>query len=221
MTDKHPTYGKIVASRWSCGGRGRRLFGSSLPGHNTGITLTIHEASREFTLGDERISSAGGRILCEVNLSPVQWAEMLTSMNMGDGVPCTVVHVLGDGGRRGEPPVTASVPERVRGEYATMLRERAHAIAESRKELAAKMAGKVSAGLAKEIDAVLARAQQDITENAPFYVEQFTAATDRVVVAAKSEVDAAVTHVAQKLGLDALRDGGIRGLLGMADDDAR
>ena len=54
--EKHPTFGVIRASRWSTGGKGPRLFGSPLPGHNTGITLTVKEASRSFELGRERVS---------------------------------------------------------------------------------------------------------------------------------------------------------------------
>ncbi|MCK5641792.1 MAG: hypothetical protein KAJ19_13400, partial [Gammaproteobacteria bacterium] len=43
-----------------------------------------------------------------------------------------------------------------------------------------------------------------ITSNWPFYLDQFNTATEKVVTAAKSEVDAFVTGVVQRTGLTAL-----------------
>lgn len=212
----HPTYGMIGALRWTSG-RGVRLFGSKLPGHTAGVTIRIHAAAVSFEHGHEQVSAAaaGGRLLAEVTLSPVQWAEFITSMNVGDGVPCTVNFVAGDAtGHRGAVPVQDSEPERVRGEYAHLLRERANAIASSRKHLAEKLRGRVSGVLAKEVDDVLAAAEQDLRTNAPWYVQQFTEATDRVASSVKAEVDAFLTGVAVRLGVKSLRETGLRGLLG-------
>lgn len=215
--ETHPTYGMIGASRWSAGGRGLRLFGTHLPGHASGVTIRIHEAAVEFDLGRERVTSAGGRLLAEVTLSPVQWAEFITSMNVGDGVPCTVRYVAGDAGFRGEVPRADSEPERVRTEFAARLRGRADEVAEVRARVAEKLRGRVSAAVAKEVDGALAGVEQDLRSNAPWYVQQFTEATDRVSASVKAEVDAFLTGVAQRLGAKSLRESGLRGLLA-ADD---
>lgn len=217
--ETHPSFGMIGAARWTCGGRGSVLFGSHLPGHNAGVTLTIRAAGRSFDLGHERVSAAsvGGRVLAEVDLSTVQWAELLTSMNVGDGVPCTVRYVTGDaetGGRRPDPPPVDSEPERVRVEFADLLRERADAVRASRAAVAGKLRAKAGVALAKEVDDILAAVEQDLRSNSPWYVRQFTEATDRVANAVKAEVDGFLTGVAVRLGVKSLRETGLAGLLG-------
>lgn len=209
----HPSYGVIGASRWTAGGKGLRLFGSKLPGHNAGVTITIKDAFMEFDHGHERISGACGDVLAQVTLTPVQWAELLTSMNMGDGVPCTVTYVRGDQGPRPEPPDVEPEPERVRQEFKGRLKNSVEALKNARATAATKLKGKVPMGLAREIDEAFRMAQQEIESNAPWYVEQFTEATDRVVNSAKAEVDAFLTNVATKLGVKALKMGGVQALL--------
>lgn len=147
-------------------------------------------------------------------MSSIQWAELLTSMNVGDGVPCTVRHVLGDGEEvRGEPPSTGNGADHVRDEYNGRLRERADEIAELRSKLTGILRGKVSAKVAEEADNVLANAEQDIRTNTPWFVRRFREETDRVATAVKAEVDAFLTHAAVTLGVKAIRDGGLSGLL--------
>lgn len=210
---RHPSHGVILASRWHAGGRGMCLFGSKLPGHNSGISLTIKEGTADFSHGEERIHGVGGKVIAQVRLSSVQWAELLTTMSMGDGVPCTIVHALGDTASRGDPPAVDSEPERVRTEVASKLRGKALRLRETRQGLAAKLKGKVSAAVAKEIDDVLGSVEQDLSDNIPWYTEMFAEATDRIVVGAKAEVEAFLSGAAHRLGVKALEMGGVRALL--------
>lgn len=215
----HPSYGTISLSRWHCGGRGRRLFGSKLPGHNTGMTIRITEASMSFDLGSEQVTSVGGRQLVEVHLSAVQWAELLTTVGAYNGVPCTVDAALGDRERRGEPPAVDSEPERVRAEVADKLQDRVTQLRATRAALADKIRGKVPVKLEKEINDALAGVEQDLAQNIPWYSTMFTEATDRIVVCAKAELDAFWTHAAQRLGVKAIELGGIRALLTDGDTE--
>lgn len=210
---RHPSYGVIGAARWTCGGRGLRMFGSKLPGHNSGITITIREADSSFDLGHERISGVGGKVIAEVRLSSVQWAELLTTMNHGDGVPCTIRHALGDTKIRPEPPPVESEPERVRAEVTDRLHSRVIQIRDVRATLAAKLKGKVPAALAREVDGALEGVEQELVQNIPWYTEMFAAATDRIVVGAKAEVEAFIANTTPRLGAKAMEMGGIRALL--------
>lgn len=216
MSTQHPSFGVIGAARWTAGGKGMRLFGSALPGHNAGVTLTIKEASVRNDRGHEFIY--GERLVAQVYLSPVQWAELLTSMNIGDGVPCTIRYVTGDPDYRDAPPAKESMPEKAKRDFAAMLKERADRLHTRRLQVAAKLRGKVSAALAQEIDIEFQMAEQDVRTNAPWYVEQFTEATSKVVASAKAEVDAFLTNVAQQMGVKALQTGGITGLLDSKED---
>jgi hypothetical protein len=88
----------------------------------------------------------------------------------------------------------------------------------ARTSLAAKIAGKVSGALVKEIDGVLRDVEMDIRENIPWYADVFREATERVVTSAKAEVDAFLTNAAHSLGMKALKMGGVRALLGAPED---
>lgn len=90
--EKDKSWGMVGFYR-SYGG-GRELFGSDVTNHNT-IRLTVkhaikhRELGRDWTMGDDTI--------CDVELSALQFAELLTNMNVGDGVPCTIRYTKEDG----------------------------------------------------------------------------------------------------------------------------
>lgn len=75
-------------------GGGRELFGSDVTNHNT-IRLTVKHAQKHRELG--RDWTMGDDIICDVELSALQFAELLTNMNVGDGVPCTIRYTREDG----------------------------------------------------------------------------------------------------------------------------
>lgn len=201
---KHASYGMIGAARWT--GSSTRLFGSNLPGHSSGITVTIKSAEVvSYDRGHEHIHAR--ETIAQVNLSAVQWAEFLTTLNVGEGVPCTVTFVTGDTQEyRDAPPERPSEPERVREEFSVGLRTSIDNIAAARATAARKLQGKVSAALAKEIDNAFGGAEQELRSNAPWYVKRFTEATDRVAQSVKAELDAFLTTTAHRLGMKALQD---------------
>ena len=83
--EKHPSFGMVGFSRISCGNQ--RLFGSSIE-HDTMIALRVHTAYRTESFGYEHVYA--DEDIVEVMLSPAQFSELLTTMNIGDGVPCTI-----------------------------------------------------------------------------------------------------------------------------------
>lgn len=90
---KHKSWGMIGLSRVFYSGS-RELFGSDVTNH-TGITLTIKHAQKSRELG--RDWTMGDDMICRVVLSPNQFAEMVSNMNVGDGVPCTIEFLQGEG----------------------------------------------------------------------------------------------------------------------------
>lgn len=86
---RHPAWGMISLNHQT--GNGIRLFRSPTEAHAR-ICLRISQAS--MTMADDRIGNES-RPWCEeqiveVYLSPVQFAELITQPNRGDGVPCTI-----------------------------------------------------------------------------------------------------------------------------------
>ena len=90
--EKHKSWGMV--GFYHNFGSGRELFGSDVTNHNT-IRLTVKHAIKHRELG--RDWTMGDDIICEVELSALQFAELLTNMNMGDGVPCTIKYTREDG----------------------------------------------------------------------------------------------------------------------------
>ena len=89
----HPSYGTLAFSRRT-GGRGTPLFGSSIE-HRDTIAMTLYHA--DITRGLHYDSIYGDKKIVEVEMSYSQFAEVITSMNMGSGVPVTVRWTERDG----------------------------------------------------------------------------------------------------------------------------
>ena len=84
--ETHPSWGMIGVNKVN-GGSGKNFFGSDIQ-TNHFIEITIRQAekgrkfNKDFYCGDTKITT--------VLLTPLQFAEMITLMNTGDGVPCTI-----------------------------------------------------------------------------------------------------------------------------------
>ena len=94
---QHPSYGMIRLSRSSIGGGGTALFGSSIM-HNDVIRLSISKGIMEREGSEDRFfarESMKDQIV-EVEMSYTQFAEAITSLNIGGGVPVTITRLNGD-----------------------------------------------------------------------------------------------------------------------------
>lgn len=90
--ETHESWGMIGASHCTC--NSRKFFQSDVPCHNL-ISITIKQAEKHRSLSRDWVM--GKKTICEVYLTPMQWAEMLTNMNCGDGVPCTIRYTESNG----------------------------------------------------------------------------------------------------------------------------
>lgn len=89
-TDK--SWGVVGLSRVH--GVGKKLFGSDVI-TNDAIILRIKQAEKSRSLHKTWVF--GKSDIVEVILTPNQFAEMITLMNVGDGVPCTIRFTQKDG----------------------------------------------------------------------------------------------------------------------------
>lgn len=200
----HPAYGLVGFSRATIGGTRQYkhpLFGSNLETHSTVIMLQIssaaikHDLKRDWIHPEEQI--------IEVELSPNQFAELLTTMNVGSGVPCTIRR---HNGKQIEPlPPFESESDRIRSSFGGDQRKVARDLDVFRKKVADLLA---KPNLTKaDRTSILHGIEmfiQNVGSNVPFALTSFEEATDKVVAEAKAEVDAFMTHSIFSAGVTAL-----------------
>jgi hypothetical protein len=197
----HPSWGMVVFNRTS--GNPGKLFGSQLEQNGHFISLRIKRAFRKS--GHGRDWYRGGETIVDVWLSAAQFAELLTTMNVGDGVPCTLRQVNREEMPR-MPEDEKTEQDRVRNEFVKRTIEVNRDIIQCVKD-ATEMLNKPTIGKAdrKTLATLLSRITCELEHNQPFYVSCFQEAAEKVVVHAKAEVDALVTHVVTTAGVAALR----------------
>lgn len=180
------------------GGR-QRLFGSHLESHSQTVVLRIAKARLEVeSSGHQNIFP--GKTLCEVILSPAQFAQLLTTMNVYSGVPGTLR--AWEGKEVPGPPA-----ESVRSEAATIRENFKTDVLARLRELRKSLAGAhelVSLGrtLTKkqmsELLTTFERYAQSAESDIPWFLSQFQEATEKVVTSAKAEIDAfALSEIVQ------------------------
>ena len=89
---KHPSFGMLSFNR-THGGHSN-LFGSSIQ-HNDTIHMVLREGVVTRGLNDDWY--VGEDEILEVEMSQSQFAELITSMNVGTGTPCTIKYLRGKG----------------------------------------------------------------------------------------------------------------------------
>lgn len=201
---QHPAYGVIGLTRTTCQ-PAMNLFGSHVR-HSSFITLRIHTAEKD-THGDYEFVHAR-KPLCEVMLSGTQLGDLLTSMNVGDGVPCTIrmretdwnIPAIDDE----ETPISESRKsmnarlQEVMGKTDRMIGE-AKSLLKDKKSL---NKGELTS-LVNKLDMI----HQDIFSNLPFVAKCFDEKIEKTVTHAKGEVDAFVTQTIRSAGLEAIAGG--------------
>lgn len=219
-TFQHPSYAMIGFSRVS--GDPGPLFGSQVTSHHTFMRLRIHHAERRHHLNSDWFSAVhadggGQSLIVEVDLSAVQFAELLTCPNVGDGVPCTLRYL------EGAPPIEAapevvSPMEEVRDDFRRSAEHLASLVRVHHEEMK-KLLPKLTKKEREEAERRMSMIEQEIRSNMPFVEQCFREVTEKSIAAAKAEVDAFVTHAVMAAGTQALRDRATQTALPRAEED--
>jgi hypothetical protein len=200
-TEKHPAFGVVSFSRVT--GGGKVFFGSDVPSDHY-ITLEINQASRRHNLGSDWIGESGSLPLIQVAMTSHQFAELLTSLNVGSGVPCTIQYFNGKNIERLEKIETEG--DRIKKHFKEQSKERADELVERMNQVREMLAkDKISKADRKAIEGLMDSITQEYKSSQPFYLDQFEESTEKLIVQAKAEVDAFVTHVVVNAGLEHLR----------------
>ena len=201
--ETHESFGLLSIARVT--GTPRPLFGSTIE-HGDTIRLTISEGKVHRDYQKNRYID--GKQFIEVEMSQSQFAEAITTLNVGCGVPVTLKDVMGV--RKANPP-SVDFKERAKNELKSEmgeLNERIEELSKDAKEIL-NSKGNIKADDKKKLLQDLMFLAQEVRSNIPFAHECFQNAVEETVTHAKSEVDACLTSMREKLGQQVL-DGKIQ-----------
>ena len=180
----HPSYGSLAFSRKT--GGVTPLFGSSIE-HRDTIAMTLYHA--DITRGLHSDSIYGNKKIVEVEMSYSQFAEAITSMNMGSGVPVTVRWTERDG--RIPDCDFISKREQFADEFKEKRKEVTMESQQIIKDVTELFNQKktLTKSDKQEILSKLNKLSMEIGCNMDFIAEQFNEQMDKTVMEAKGEIE--------------------------------
>lgn len=201
--ETHESYGILSLSRVT--GTPRHLFGSTIK-HGDTIVLKISECevSREF----QKSRYMDNKTFIEVEMSASQYAEAITTMNAGCGVPVTLRRV---NGKQIQDPPIVDFKERAKSELRSEmgeLAERINELSKDAKEILGRKGTPIKADERKKILHDITMLVQEVRSNIPFAHECFEESVEETVTEAKATLDAFLTSMRERLG-QAVIDGKI------------
>lgn len=199
--NKHPAFGQISFSRVN--GNGVNFYGSELEqDHFIRMEVQNSEVRRELT---QDWYFAHGLPLISLRMTSGQFAEMITSLNRGSGTPCTIEYL--DGKKVPAFVKQESRKEFVHRKFEERMKVFANAIRENQKKAKEIVKKKtLSKQDIHDLTINLEWLTQEVENNIPFFAKCFQETMDEVVFEAKQEVENAIQHKINTLGLNALHE---------------
>lgn len=189
----HPCYAQIGANRVN---GGAVLYGSDFT-HQGSIRIAIQTSELHRDLSYDRYHS--DRTLIEVEMSEAQWATFVSSMNIGDGVPCTLTRR--DGKMVPSLPKPTPRREKFNEEAAEACKEAFQAIDQLQQMISdTKLSQKQRDELAKTAE----RIRSSLNSSLPFVLDQFSEHMEEQVEQAKIAVNGYVHSRMTRAGAAAL-----------------
>ncbi|MGE5052053.1 MAG: hypothetical protein ACM3KI_11165 [Bacillota bacterium] len=195
---KHESFGQIKFSRVN--GKAN-FYGSELEQtHYISMEVSPSEIERDlsqdwyYTHGLPHIS---------IRMSSGQFAELITSLNNGSGVPCTIESI---GSKQMQPlPLQESRKEFVHRKFEERMKMFAETIRNEQikaKELIKKKT--LSKEDMRSLQHHIEWLTGEVERNIPFFAKCFQETMDEIVYEAKTEVENAIQHKINMLGLNEL-----------------
>lgn len=198
----HESFGQISFSRVSS--TGDRFYGSELMQHNY-ISMELKGSEMTRKLNTDWFSAAGKPLIVRLRMTSGQFAEMITGMNRGDGVPCTIEYA---NFKKMEPiPDVDNRKELIHKEFENRAKEFAETLVGTKnkaKEIVKKKT--LTKNDVEELSRSLDWIITEIASNMPYIAKCFQETMDNIVHDAKNEVENAIQHKINVLGLAALHE---------------
>lgn len=214
VEESHESYGLIQINRTHS--TAARLFGSSMP-HSHFFSMRISRARRLMREFGEDFHTDGGVPIVEITLSPAQFVEMITSQNIGQGVPCTIEYVDGvamDPVPKGAGSEIKLTVDLFRRELEALMGQLKTADAQVAEILAKKSLTKDDK---EQIRKIVHRVNRLMNDNAPFAMKLMGEHTEKLIAKGKAELDAIITMALRQAGIKAIEaNGGVLSQIGRA-----
>jgi len=208
MLERHESFGIVSISRQF--GGSFRLFGSQVQKHSVTYELEIHRAQRihsnlhydRFRKDTSKDRGYGETHIVSIRLSAAQLTDMITNMNNGEGVPCTLDSVSGI---RMEcvPEEHVNEREQIANDFKAKMAD-LRAATKSYTDDIAKILGKtgtIGKGDRKELASLIERLVRQSTDNVGFTIDQFGEAVDKMETHARAEVESYANSVIHAAGI--------------------
>lgn len=194
--ESHPSWATAQFSRIS---GHTNLFQTTIDGGSF-ITLTIRRASRDRGLSNYWVY--GSEELIRVAMSNNQFANLITTMNMGSGEPCTIRHWQGESVPEPERDHPREAIDREFEKECAEVHRRSAEVLDKIREIFSKPS--VNKADRERVIGLVSGMILPLVDSMPFIQKQFTEAMDGVVTEAKSEIDAFVEAKVRSLGIEKL-----------------
>lgn len=200
--EKHPSFGQMSFTRVQCS-HGQTLYGSDLQ-HNTVIKMELKRSVKRRGLNHDWYF--GNETVASCSMSQNQFSELITSMNMGDGIPVTLEFTQEDG--RIDPPDFSSKVDLHEEEFKDMTKRVGAELIDLKNTMEELLSG---SGTVKKEDRNIMlkkvqKAVQDLVSNMPYVEECFKESMDKVVTDAKGTIEAFYQHRVTEAGVKALAE---------------
>jgi hypothetical protein len=192
--EEHPAYALIGAARVSSS-HGQHLFGSDFD-HRHFVMIRVRPAERHRHLSSDWIHGKHNTPYIELALSESQWASFVSSMNVGDGVPCTLEYVNGR-----EVPGIESTPDR-KAQFGAELREtfeEAERLTDSLEQLIE--SANLSQSRKESMRSILTQLRNRMSTSTSFVAKQFGKHVEETLDQARTEASALIQNALTTAGL--------------------
>lgn len=198
--ETHESYGMLQFNRVTHGGD-TVLFGSSIP-HNNTIRMSVHPGMVDRHLNRDWYH-AQSREYIQVEMSQAQFAEAITSMNTGSGVPVTIRRL---DGKSMSDPIFNSKRMQFEKEFENTIKNLEEKLSHLTENAEAILTNKktVNKGdrtiILKELNAL----KMELSSNIPFLSASYNEQLDKTTQEAKAEVEAFTINKMNQFGLEKL-----------------
>lgn len=181
----HPSYGSLAFSRRT--GDATPLFGSSIE-HRDVIAMTLYHANMTRGLNNDYVH--GDKKIVEVEMSYSQFAEAITSMNMGSGVPVTIRWTEMDG------QISPCDFISKREQFANEFKEKRQKVTDESQQIikdVIELFSQKKTITKADRESILSRLSMlgmNIGRNMDYIADQFNEQMDKTVIEAKGEIEA-------------------------------
>jgi hypothetical protein len=186
----HPAFGSVTLT--TVNGGGGTMFLSNVR-HPRRVRFEVCQAIMERSYNHDK--HYADKSIVHFEMSEIQFAELVSGMNKGNGTPCTLTWMRGEGYL--PDIVLPSSSARFKGEVKEAFARAAAAIRGVKAEVQKTLdAAKVSKVKQEEILRHLSALEREVGSNLPFMHHQFEESLEGMVAEAKSVVEAYASNVA-------------------------